>query len=200
MTIRTRLNYRNDVKDKILSLEDSGYGDFEFSDAEYDTYLDLAVARLFPSIFKHTSVSALAPTEYGTQQQGYVQDDAIAYDRVYLVEDADEYAAIVGWQTRPDRIIGIDTGLYTSCNVYWIDPYVLPTNDVDPTGIPFQFEPLINLGALIEALESRQDTGVKGDPTTRYMPFIETQLMGYLKPRYDALKMELAMSMPGMKF
>lgn len=196
----TRLYYRNAVKDKILALEDSGYGDFEFTDGEYNTYMDLATARMFPAIYKRTSTSALPLVAYGAAGQGYAASPVIIYSRVYMVEDASELMPIVGWQVRPDKIVGINRELYTSVNVYWTIPYAMPSNDIDDAGIPVEFAPLINLGSMIEALESRQDTGVKGDPTTRYMPFIETQLMGYLKPRYDALKAELMMSMPGMQF
>ena len=196
----TRKQYRDGVKNKILALEDSGYGDFEFSDSEHDTYLDLATARLFPAIYKRTSVNGLTLVAYGTAGQGYASSPLIAYDRVYMVENSAELMPIVGWQVRYDKVVGISTDLYASVNIYWTTPYLLPANDVDDAGIPAHFTPLINLGSMIEALESRQDTGVKGDPTTRYMPFIETQLMGYLKPRYEALKAELFMSQPGMQF
>lgn len=195
----TRLDYRTDLSNKLLALEDGGYGDFEYSTTELDTYLALAVSRLFPALYKRNSANDLALTGYGTLLQGYVSHDDIEYDRVFLVEDADELQAIVGWDTRPDKVVGIDTSMFSTINVYWTEPYTLPANDIDPTGIPAQFEPLINLGALIEALEARQDTGVRGEPQPTG-PFFETQLIDRLKPRYDQLKSDLAMSMPGMKF
>lgn len=195
----TRLDYRNNLKNKLLSMEDGGYGDFEFSDAEYDTYLELSVARLFPAVYTRSSVSSLSPTVYGSSQFGYVQDAGIDYDRVFLVEDATEFDAVVGWQARPDKLIGIDTQVVTAVNVYWTEAFTLPDDDVTETGIPTIYTPLVVLGALIEALESRQDTGVRGEPQPTG-PFFETQLIDRLRPRYDALKAELAMSLPGMVF
>lgn len=180
-------------------MEDGSYGDFEYSDLEYDTYLDLATLRMFPAIYKRVSSAPLSLTAYGTRDYGSVTHADIMYDRVYLVEDADEYDAITGWTVRANTISGIDNVLYTNVVVHWTTAYDLPTNDVDDAGIPNIYEPLINLGALIEALESRQDTGVRGEPQPTGI-FQETQLIDRLKPRYDALKSDLAMAMPGMRF
>ena len=194
----TRLDYRNDLKHKLLALEDGGYGDFEYSDAEYDTYLDLAVARLFPAIYKKDSVDGLSVVSYGSTGGGYVSDAAIPYERVFLVEDAVELTTVIGWDARPTRIVGIDTSLYATVNVYFTDAYTLPVNDVDDAGIPAQFMPLINLGGLIEALESRQDTGVRGEPAPTG-PYYTTGLLDRLRPRYDELKQDLSMSLPGVR-
>lgn len=196
----TRLDLRNDLKNKLVSLEDGGYGDFEFSDTEYNTYLDLAVARLFPALFKKVSKGPLTVTGYGSNLLGYVKDstNTVQYDRVFLVEDSSELTAIVGWESRPDKLVGFDKTLYTTCNVYWIDAYTLPTDDFEDTGIPSQFKPLVNLGALIEALESRQDTGVRGEPQPTG-PYFTTQLLDRLRPRYESLRAEIGMSMPGMR-
>jgi len=197
--VATRQDLRNDLKNKLVSLEDGGYGDFEFSDTEYNTYLDLAVARLYPALYKKVSKGPLTVVGYGRNLLGYVTDstNTVQYDRVFLVEDATELTAIVGWSSRPDKLVGFDTQLYTTCNVYWIDAIILPSDDVEPTGIPAMFEPLVNLGALIEALEARQDTGVRGEPQPTG-PYFTTQLLDRLKPRYDSLRTELAMAMPGM--
>lgn len=195
----TRLDYRNDLKNKLLALEDGGYGDFEYADAELDTYLDMAVLRMYPAVYTRNSVGPLTLTGYGSQNSGSATDLSIIYDRVFLVEDADELTPIVGWEVRADKVVGLDTGLIANVNIHWTEPYTLPSNDVDSTGIPVMYEPLINLGALIEALEARQDTGVRGEPQPTG-PFFETQLIDRLKPRYDALKAELQMSLPGMLF
>lgn len=199
MATPTRLDYRNGLKNKLLSLEDGGYGDFEYSDTEHDTYLELSVARLFPAVYRKASASDLSVTVYGTSSFGYVQDASIDYDRVFLVEDADEFDPIVGWKARPDKLIGIDTQVVTNVNVYWTEPFTLPNDDVTESGIPDVYTPLVVLGALIEALEARQDTGVRGEPQPTG-PFFETQLIDRLRPRYDQLKQELAMALPGMVF
>jgi hypothetical protein len=193
----TKATYRTDLQTKLLALEDGGYGDFEYSTAELDTYIELSVARLFPAVYQRVSAEGLALTQYGSALYGYVQDASIIYERVFLVEDATELDAIVGWSTRPDKVVGIDTETYTTVNVYWTDAYTLPSGDNTPTGIPAIYEPLINLGALIEALEARQDTGVRGEPQPTG-PFFETQLIDRLAPRYDALKAELSMALPAM--
>lgn len=194
----TRLDHRNDLKNKLLGLEDGGYGDFEYTDTEYDTFLDLSVARLFPSVYKKDSVDGLTVTSYGSAGAGYISDSAIPYERVFMVEDANELTTVVGWDIRPTRIVNIDAGTYSTVNVYFTASYVLPSNDVDDDGIPSQFSPLINLGALIEALEARQDTGVRGEPAPTG-PFYETGLIDRLKPRYDQLKQDLAMALPGVR-
>lgn len=195
----TRLSYRNNLKNKLLALEDGSYGDFEYADAELDTYLDLSVARLFPAVYFRNSVEDLTLTGYGSAQLGYVSDDSIAYDTVYMLEDALELDTVVGWEVRGTKIVGVDTSLFTTINVYWIEPYTLPLDELDETLIPVVYEPLINLGALIEALEARQDTGVRGEPAPTGV-FQETQLLDRLRPRYDALKGELSMALPGMRF
>lgn len=192
----SKLEYRNKLKHKILGLEDEGYGDFEYADAEYDTYLELAVARLYPAVYKRVSESGLALTGYGTVQAGAL--DVTYPDRVFLVEDDTERTAVFGWQIRPTSIIGINrddfltTGTFT---VYYHDAYELPDDEDEEAGIPAVFTPLVVLGALIEALESRHDTGVRPDPTAGHG---ETQLIDRLMNRYDKLKEELAMSLPAV--
>lgn len=193
----TKAIYRTDLQTKLLALEDGGYGDFEYSTAELDTYVELSVARLFPSVYTRESATGLSLTTYGTGLLGYAQDSDIVYERVYLVEDADELDAIVGWSVRPDKVVGIDTEVYSTVNVYWTGAFTLPSGDNTPTGIPSIYEPLINLGALIEALEARQDTGVRGEPQPTG-PYFTTQLIDRLRPRYDQLKSDLAMALPAM--
>lgn len=195
----TRAYHRNSLKNKLLALEDGGYGDFEYSDTEYDTYLDLSVARMFPAVYKKTSVDGLSVVSYGSAGRGYVASDGLPYERVFMVEDATELNALVGWEARPTRIVNINLDESTSVNVFYTEPYTLPTDDLEDDGIPSLYAPLINLGALVEALESRQDTGVRGEPPPTG-PFYEASLLDRLRPRYDALKQELTMALPGVRF
>lgn len=191
----TREDYRLDLKDKILGLEDEGYGDFEYSDPEYNTYLELAVARLYPAVYKRVSMDDQSVTAYGTKGQGYVTCQMS--DRVFLVEDSTELEAVTGWQIRPGRVVGVCPTDHPTVNVYYHDAYTLPNDDVTDAEIPALFTPLIVLGALVEALESRHDTGVRGDPQPHGY-HSETQLIDRLVNRYTLLKEEVAMSLPGV--
>lgn len=190
----TRLDYRNDLKDKILGLEDEGYGDFEYTDPELNTYLELAVARLYPAVFCRVSADAQSLVSYGTRGLGYVEIDSA--DRVFLVEEAGEMEPLTGWTIRPGRIANIDARV-GSVNLYYHDAYTLPNDDDTDAGIPALFTPLVVLGALVEALESRHDTGIRGDPQPHGF-HSETQLIDRLTARYTVLKEELAMSLPGV--
>lgn len=60
-------------------------------------------------------------------------------------------------------------------------------------GIPAIYTPLVVLGALVEALESRHDTGVRPDPTSGHG---EMSVVDRLTSRYERLKDDLAMSLP----
>lgn len=191
----TREDYRLDLKDKLLGVEDEGYGDFEYTDLELNTYLEMAVARLYPAVYKRVSIDDQSVTGYGNRYRGYVDTDYA--DRVFLVEEATELEPVLGWQARPGRIVGIDTGLVDTVNLYYHDAYTLPNDDVTDAGIPAMFTPLVVLGALVEALESRHDTGIRGDefPQGNHS---ETQLIDRLSQRYAVLKEELAMALPGV--
>lgn len=195
----TREDYRNDLKDKIVGLEDSGYGDFEYTDPEYNTYLELAVARLFPALYKRSSVTGLVPTSYGTNQ--YYEIDLSATpappDRVYLIENAVERNTLYGWRPRPTAIVNLEADGVSAVNVYYYEAYSMPADDVTDAGIPSEWTPLIVLGGLIEAMESRQDTGVRGDEPFPH-GFQQVGLIDRLQRRYDALKAEMAMSLPGV--
>jgi len=195
----TRLEYRTNLNNKLLALEDGSYGDFEYTTAELDTYLDLAIAALYPAIYKKNSVEALDVVGYGSAQLGYVTDTTIQFDSVYMVEDGDKLTTITAWEVRSDRVLGIDNTLYSSVNVHWIEPYTLDESDLGENTIPAVLTPLITLGALIEALEARQDTGVRGEPQPTGV-FMETQLIDRLKPRYDKMLESFAMALPGMRF
>ena len=192
--LATRLQYRNDLKDKIIAIEDSGYGDFEFSDAELNTYLSLAVARLFPALYKRLSQDGLTLTAYGTGDYGYCT--ATAVDRVYLVEDADELQPISGWSVSGSRITKLDTVDLDTVNVHYYDAYTLPNDDTTDAAIAAIWTPLVVLGALVEALESRQDSGVRGDPGVNQQALHEVSLIDRLVSRYETTKREMAMSLP----
>lgn len=191
----TRLTYRNQLKNKLLGLEDEGYGDFEFTDPELDTYLEFAVARLYPAVYKKVVLSSQSAVQYGTQQLGSVTTTFA--DRVFMVETADEFEIITGWSVRATKIIGLDVSVATSYNLYYTDAYAMPADDVTDLGLAAVFSPLVVLGALIEALESRHDTGVRGEPPPTGTHY-ETQLIDRLVPRYEKLKEDLAMGLPGI--
>jgi hypothetical protein len=193
--LATREDYRNDLKDKLIGLEDSGYGDFEYADSELNTYLELSVARLFPALYRRVAEEALTVEEYGTV--GYGKIEPTYPDRVFLVEDAVELEPVFGWEMRPTAIIKIDPVSFEEVNVYYYDAYTFPTDDVTAVTIPDIWLPIVVLGALIEALESRQDTGVRGDPGVGSGQTLhEVPLIDRLSSRYQDLRAELAMSLP----
>src|SRR5690606_31930542 len=95
----TRADYRNELSDKLVGLEDSGYGDFDYTDDELNTYLSLATARLFPAVYKRVKLADQGVTAYGTADLGAIELSAsIPAERVYLIETTDERQALVGWQ------------------------------------------------------------------------------------------------------
>ena len=181
------------LKNKILGLEDEGYGDFEFTDAEYDTYLELAVAGLFPALYQRKSQDNLTLATYGTNRYGSI--DVLFPDRVFLVESTDEFGPVHGWQVRSGKLTNIDYDLYTNLNVYYYDAFELPVDEDEESGIPAIYTPLVVLGALIEALESRHDTGVRPDPPAGHS---EVNLLDRLTARYERKRDELAMSLPAV--
>lgn len=191
----TRDTYREDLQDKLVGMEDEGYGDFEFTPAELNTYLELAVVRLFPAIYKRLSDDDLSITGYGNSKLGYISPTAP--ERVYMVEDATEMTPVTGWSTRPDKIVGLSYESGATFNAYYTDAYTMPSDDVTDVGLAEVYRPLVVLGSLIEALESRHDTGVRGEePPTG--PHFEMNVVDRLAARYDDLKRELAMSLPAM--
>lgn len=198
----TRATYRNDLKSKLLALEDGGYGDFEYEDSDLNFFLSLAVSQLYPAVYKRVTQAALALTKYGTQ--GHSSCTPLFPDRVFLVEDAAERTPIGGWRISGTDIVNIDTnmgvgGVVASVNVYYHDAYSLNDTDTDDVGISAVYSPLINLGALIEALEARQDTGVRGDPPPTG-PNQQVALIDRLTARYERLVGKHAMGLPGMAF
>ena len=185
----TRAELRQDLRDKLVGLEDSGYGDFDWSDDWLGSYLALAVARLFPDIYKREVVSSQTPIPYGSAGYGYVLVDNP--ERVTYVEDAAELDYIYGWSTRVDKVIAIPAG--TTVNIGQYAPFVLPTSDTDTFDLPSIYDPLVVLGALIETLESRHDTGVRPDDSGQY---IQTPLIDRLNQRYTAMRAAMALTLP----
>jgi hypothetical protein len=191
-----RETLRNQLSTKIVGLEDSGYGDFEYSTTELNTYLDLAVLRLFPALYRKAALTDQTVTTYGTRGFGYVslQSAAVPEDRVFMVEDASESELVYEWNVRPYSIVDI-SDQFTSVNIYYYEAYVLPVGENTDSEIPQEFNPLIVLGALLEALESRQDTGVRPDPERG---FPQVNLIDRLSARYQAALLDVGMSLPAV--
>lgn len=192
----TRADYRADLNDKILAIEDSGYGDFEFTDAELNTYLELAVARLFPALYQKVVLENQTVSPYGSNRLYRVQTQFA--DRVFLVVDTKEQTPYFGWRVVGSYISNIDAyGESGSVDLHYYDAYTLPDDDTTDAEIPAVWKPLIVLGALIEALESRQDSGVRGDepPVGNN---VEVPLLDRLVARYEILKNDMAMSLPSV--
>ena len=194
----TRLEYRDDLNHKLLALEDGGYGDFDYDDTDLNFFLEVAIARLFPYIYKKAS-ETLTLTDYGTNGRSSVTPTFP--ERVFLIEDATERVPLVGWKVSGTNIVNLDkygSGFVTSSvNVYYYDAYSLPADDVTDAGISDVYTPLIVLGAQIEALEARLDSGVRGDPPPTGQ-FQEVPLLDRLIARYDKLRDGLAMTLPGV--
>lgn len=203
----TRLAYRNTLKDKLLALEDEGYGDFEFTDAELNTYLELSVTRMFPAVYQRKVQTGLSLSSYGTSSD--LSEVGVLFpDRVFRIEDATERLPISGWEVLPTSIIGVSKysgsgSTISSVNVYYYDAYTLPDDDVTDAGIANIYKPLIVLGALIEALESRHDTGaalIRHDGAGSVNGHQEMPLVDRLQRRYDQLKRDLEMGLPAVIF
>jgi len=195
--VATRLQYRQRLEDKILGLEDEGWGDFEYGATEMNTYLELSVTRMFPAVYKTVATAVLTPTGYGGSRLGSV---ATTYaNRVFMLEDATELTPIHGWKARGGSIIGINVDYNPTVIAYYYDAYTLPNEDVTDAGIPDSYTPLIVLGALIEALESRHDQGERPDPSANTRQgHGEVTLLDRLGSRYESLKNDLAMRLPAL--
>lgn len=193
----TRADYRTSLVDKLVALEDGGYGDLEFTTTELNTYLELTMARIFPAVYKRATLADQALVSYGTNDYGKVTTTHA--ERVYMVEDPDELEVIGGWEVRGGTsIVKLDMNEYDSVNLYYYDAYTMPSNDVDTIDLPDRFKPLVITGALIETLESRHDTGVRGDEPWPN-GYQQIPLLDRLQRRWDALLQELAMSLPTVK-
>lgn len=190
----TRLDYRNALKNKIIGIEDSGYGDFEYQDTELDTYMSLANYRLFPSFYKRSTQTGLVPASYGTAGAYKITGITPDISRVYAIEDATEGTFIRNWKPFAGEIRNLDYG-YTSITVHYYAPYTFPSDDVTAVQLPDEYMDILVLAALIEALESRQDTGVRPDPQSR---LTELPLIQQLGSRLQALLQERALSLPSV--
>lgn len=196
----TRADYRTALNHTLLALEDGGYGDFDYDDTDLDFFLEVAVARLFPFIYRKVS-ETFALVEYGTQRYSAVTPTQP--ERVYRIEDASERTALTGWFVSGTDIINLDSSQghqsVSNVTVFYYDAYVMPGDDVALVEWSAVYKPLVILGAQIEALAARQDTGVRGDPPPTGQ-FQETQLLDRLIPRYESLRDGLTMSLPGAMF
>lgn len=189
-------DYRNMVRDRLAGIEMSGYGNFEFLDSELETFLNHAVAGLFPTIHRRVADADVATTEYGTNE---FRKADVAYDegRIYLIEDATERTPILGWSTRPGEVVGLPTDP-TTVNIYRIEPWPSFTSyGGGAVGWPEEFAPLIVQHALITALSSRSDSGVRPDPQygegRSIASYIETQTRWL-----EVMKRDLGQNMPGV--
>lgn len=192
----TRADYRADLNTKILAIEDSGYGDFEFTDAELNTYLELSVARLFPAMYRKVALENQPAVAYGTNRLHRVQTNFA--DRVFLVVDSAEQTPILGWRVIGSYVSHLNLdGLGNAVDIHYYDAYEMPSDDVEDAEIPAIWTPLIVLGALIEALESRQDSGVRGDDPPIGQN-VEVPLLDRLVARYENLKDDMAMALPSV--
>lgn len=189
----TRADYRQTLRDRLAGIEESGYGNFDFLDTELNTYLELGVAKLFPALYARASLTSQSATSYGNN--GY-RSVSVSVDEshIFAVEDATELSLIRGWQTRPGKVVGIPDE-NTTVNVHYITAYAMPSDDVTPVTWPVVFKPLIVLGALIEAIASRNDKGVRPDPGTGEGRGMSLMLQT-LQSSYDRLKSEMGLSMP----
>lgn len=195
-----RGDYRDSLNHKLLALEDGGYGDFDYDDTDLNFFLEVAVARLYPFVYRRLS-ETLTLTTYGTNQM--CQITPTFPDRVYRIEDATERTALTNWRVAGTDIINLDqfetnsSNAITTVTAYYHDAYAMPDDDVTAVTFSVIYKPLVVLGAQIEALEARQDSGVRGD-TGPIGQFPEVPLLDRLIARYDKLRDGLAMGLPGV--
>ena len=190
----TRLEYRTSLKDKFTALIDSDAADFDFSDTEYNVYLEMSLARLFPSIYARKTQNALSTAQYGTTLGLSRVTGVTKPERVYMVEDAAERTPIAGWQARPEtgEILGIPAEV-ASVNVHYFDAVIMPSDDVTDVGLGDEYLPLIVQGAIIEALETLQEVPPRN--TQMAVPTLSSVLDRVIA-RYERLKDQMAMSLP----
>lgn len=203
----TRIEYRQGVQSKLLALEDGGYGDFDYEDSDLDFFVAMSISQLYPAVYRRVKQAGLALTSYGTQ--ALVACTPLYADRVFLIEDSAERQDVLGWRVSGTDIVDIDVSQgagssnVATVDVYYHDAYFcdsLPgeSHDQQDPGIPPMFDPLVILGALIEACESRQDTGVRGDPPP-IGQFPELGLIDRLNTRYNKLLEKMAMGLPAVR-
>jgi hypothetical protein len=190
----TRLQYRTSLKDKLTALIDSDAADFDFSDTEYNVYLEMSLARLFPFIYARKTQLNLSTSAYGTTLGLSLVSGVTKAERVYMVEDAAERTPIAGWQARPEtgEILGIPFEVPT-VNLHYFDAFILPSDDVTNVPLGDEYLPLVIQGAIIEALETIQEVPPRN--TQMAMPTM-SGILDRVIARYDRLKDQMAMSLP----
>lgn len=130
---------------------------------------------------------------YGNEGKGRV--DFQLASRVYLVEDSTSLDVVLGWDCRAGRVMGLDTRAVSSVDLHYYDAYILPPDEATDAEVPAELTPLIVQGALIEAMEARQDTGVRGDEPWPN-GFQQTTLLDRLVAKFELMKSELEMNLP----
>lgn len=207
----TRAQYRTNLINKFEALEDSGYGDFDFSDGEYNFYLSMGLAQLYPAIYQRLVIKNVPLVAYGTADLMYLPSPVPDVTTIFLIEDTTERQDVLGWRSSGNDVVNIDpwqsggsgAQTVTNCDIHYHAPWFLDwtlDSNVDniDIGVPFQFDPMIYLSATLEALESRQDTGIRGDPAP-VGQFQDVSLIDRIQARLLKLKVEMAMSMPAIR-
>lgn len=190
----TRLEYRTSLKDKLTALIDSDAADFDFSDTEYNVYLEMALARLFPTIYVRKTQLNLSTAPYGTTLGLSLVSGVTKPERVYMVEDAAERTPLAGWQARPEtgEILGLPFEVPT-VNIHYFDAFIMPSDDVTNVALGDEYLPLVVQGAIIEALETIQEVPPRN--TQMAMPTM-SGILDRVIARYERLKDQMAMSLP----
>lgn len=188
----TRADYRASLEARLLGLEDSGYGDFDYSSTELNDFLFGVSEKLFPALYKTAVEEGVTVTSYGTNGLYKATVPAgVVDDRIFMVEDAAELEPRTGWSVFSGVIRGLQFS--DAVNVHYWEAYSLPDDDVTDAGIPSEWYPVIILGAEIECLQARHDTGLRPDPSTGYQ---QTALIDRLREQWGELKQELGMAPP----
>lgn len=189
-----RSDFRTEVRNLLTGLEFSGYGDFDFTDTEMDSYLALAVARLFPALYFRDSQDAIATSSYGTRGKCSATVTDGIEDRIYMVEDAEEQEALEAWSTRPGKVVDI-CDAFTSVNVYFYDAYTMPDDDITEADWPERWNIVVTTGAALEVMAARRDAGKRPDPPSGS----EMSAFDRLQGRYDDLVRSMAMTLPAVR-
>ena len=207
----TRQQYRLNLQNKFLALEDSGYGDFDYEDSQLNYFLSMGVSQLYPALYQRLKVTNVPLVAYGTADLMYLPSPVPDVTTIFLIEDTAERQDVLGWRSSGNDIVDIDpwqsggsgAQTVTNCDVHYHAAFFLDwttdenVDNVD-IGIPTQFDPLIMLSATLEALESRMDTGVRGDPPP-IGQFQDVTLIDRIQSRLLKLKNEMAMTLPAIR-
>lgn len=190
-------------------MDEEGYGDFEYESTDLDAFLQLSVLRLFPAYYKYgsgttktTDPQALTTASYGATGATLTAVTVPYPERVFRVEDNDTLDPVLGWTVSGSRVLGVDGSIHSSVTVWWYGPATLADDDVTPLDVPDEFIPLVILGALIEALESKHDAGIIGQDEVgrRYAGVHEEMpVVDRLSRRYDSMRQEMALTLPTLE-